>query len=406
MSARPWLLLAALALPAQALELDHPEIRFAPDCTVALTLRLLPGAEDDLDRFRFEIASPPTYRKLERAYPSWAGSAQLERVRHAGENRVQVHSAEPLPAHSSVLVLVVSKDHEIPLIRVLSLPPCNPAGEVREVAWGDTLLEIALEYAQALDTDAYTLMLAIQLHNRDTFIHDNINLLRAGSRLHIPSRAEIVRLNLPRQWLIDEVRYQNEQWERWRSRQGQPQESPALRARRLQLVPLDAPVAPPPMEPDPAQADPVEHEAAKPGLPTHAGTEPGLVRAEVVPERTEITERTLQQPPDMPPGEEPPAHTNVRTLALWALAAAGGLLLIYLSTWVIRRWRQTQMLRRSMPENADAGQRATAALNLAHAHAEMKNYDRALPLIRLVLSDGTAEEREEAKQLKERIARC
>lgn len=427
MNLRLLLLTAALAAPAQALELDQPEVRFEPDCTALLTLRLTTEAEVDPGQVRVEIAAPPTYRKLQKTYPSWVRSAQLERIRENGEHRIQVRSEEPLPPHSSGLVLVLGEGYEPPMFRTLNLPPCTFSGTTREVVWGDTLLEIALERARSLKIDAYTLMLAIQLYNRDAFIHDNINLVRAGARLYIPSKAEIARLNLSRQWLIDEIQFQNEQWRKWRREGTDPRESPTLQERRLQLVPLEpqagsdpaeprpadpastvpAQAEPEPMETPPAEAPPTESKPgmaapAEPGLTAAAPAEPGPDTTEASPVPIEIEGGEL-----MPLAGETDEKTLTEAVAglPWPgiLVAAGILLLIYLSALSLSRARQARIIRESVGDIEDPVRRATSALDLAHAHVEANEYDQARPLIRLVLAEGTEQEREEAERLKSRM---
>ena len=416
MNTRFLLFLAALASPAQALELDQPEIRFAQDCSVTLTFRLMPGAQTDPDQVWIEIASPPTYRKLQKAYPSWAGSARLEQIRHDGEDRLRIQSTEPIPTHSSTLILVLSGGHALPVFHTLNLPPCDASGVTREVAWGDTLLDIALEHARSLEVDAYTLMLAIQLYNRDAFIHDNINLMRAGARLYLPSQAEIARLSLPRQWLIDEVKFQNEQWQKWRRQRTDLRESRALQQRRLQLVPLEVriepekpgsvaaePAAAEPTELEPAETEPAQAEPAESGSPTaeSAETEPAVTEA--LPDKMEVESEGFGQLADK--ADDDGTLMEMADTLPWpqVLTAVGALILAYLLVLGLRRMRQAREIQRSLGAITDPRQRATSALDLAHAHIEAKEYNRAIPLIRLVFADGTEEEREEAKKLKGRM---
>ena len=424
MNARLLLLAAALAAPAQALELGQPEIHFEPDCSALLTLRLVTEAGVDPEQLRIEVAAPPTYRKLQKTYPSWVGSAQLERSRENGEHWIQVRSEEPLPSHSSDLVLVLGEGYEPPMFYTLNLPPCAPTGTTREVAWGDTLLEIALEQARSREVDAYTLMLAIQLYNRNAFIHDNINLVRAGARLYIPSQAEIARLNLSRQWLIDEIQFQNEQWRKWRREGTDLRESPTLQERRLQLVPLE-------MQAESATPEPMKAEPAEPGTTDAQPAAPEQIEpdkaspAEPEPTASEPTP-TAPAEPEAEKTEAPLAMAEIEAKALAPLAdgsddegtaakiaaglpwpgiltAAGILLLVYLSALTLNRARQARIIRESVGDIEDPARRATSALDLAHAHVEANEYDQARPLIRLVLTEGTEQEREEAERLKSRM---
>ncbi len=413
MNARLLLLAAWVALPAAAWEPGPPETRYEPDCTARLTLPLVAEPGGDPGRVRVEIAAPPTYRKLQKAYPAWVGSAQLEQIRQDGGHRVQIRSTEPLPAHPSTLVLVFGEGHEPPRFHTLDLPPCAPAGATREVAWGDTLLEIALERARALDVDATALMLAIQLYNREAFIHDNINLVRAGARLYIPSAAEIARLNLSRQWLVDEVRFQNEQWQNWRRQGTDPRESPTLQAQRLRLVPVD-PMQPEPAQPEPADARPDASEEIPPAAPEPLATapaEPEPAPAGPQPDETAPPPPVIEVERDvLAPLAEGAGGGELAQAAgslPWPgiLAAAGILFFTVLFAAFLGRVREAEMIRKSVGGIEDPARRATSALDLAHAHVEAKEYGKARPLIRLVLAEGTEQEREEAERLKHRVGR-
>lgn len=402
MNARLLLLTAALAAPAQALELGQPEIHFEPDCSALVTLRLATGAGVDPEQLRIEVAAPPTYRKLQKTYPSWVGSAQLERIRENGEHRIQVRSEESLPSHSNDLVLVLGEGYEPPMFHTLNLPPCTPTGTTREVVWGDTLLEIALEQARSREVDAYTLMLAVQLYNRNAFIHDNINLVRAGAQLYIPSRAEIARLNLSRQWLIDEIQFQNEQWRKWRREGTDLRESPTLQERRLQLVPLEMqPAVPEQIEPD--EASPAEPEPAASEPMPAAPAEPEAEKTEAPLAMAEIEAKALMPLADGSGDEGTAAKVAAGLPWPGILIAAGILLLVYLSALTLDRARQARIIRESVGDIEDPARRATSALDLAHAHVEANEYDQARPLIRLVLAEGTEQEREEAERLKSQM---
>jgi len=423
-NARLLLLTAALAAPAQALELGQPEIHFEPDCSALVTLRLMTEAGVDPEQLRIEVAAPPTYRKLQKTYPSWIGSARLEQIRENGEHRIQVRSKEPLPSHSNDLVLVLGEGYDLLEFYTLNLPPCTPTGTTREVVWGDTLLEIALEQARSRKVDAYTLMLAIQLYNRNAFIHDNINLVRAGAQLYIPSQAEIARLNLSRQWLIDEIQFQNEQWRKWRREGTDLRESPTLQERRLQLVPLEMqaesatpePTAPETEPAEPSALEPIKAEPAESGVTDAQPTAPEQIEpdkaspAEPEAEKTEaplamaeIEAKALAPLADGSGDEGTAAKVAAGLPWPGILTAAGILLLVYLSALTLNRARQARIIRESVGDIEDPARRATSALDLAHAHVEANEYDQARPLIRLVLAEGTEQEREEAERLKSRM---
>ncbi|GAB1270074.1 motility hub landmark protein FimV [Aurantivibrio infirmus] len=80
---------------------------------------------------------------------------------------------------------------------------------------GDTLWEIALEVRPNRGSSVQQTMLAIQRLNPDAFINGNINLLKRGQVLRVPTQNEIQVLDQVA--AIDEVKFQNNQW---RSGQG------------------------------------------------------------------------------------------------------------------------------------------------------------------------------------------
>ena len=117
----------------------------------------------------------------------------------------------------------------------------------------------------------------------------------------------------------------------------------------------------------------------------------------------EIEAKTLAPLADEPGGEG--TATKIAAGLPWPgiLTAAGILLLVYLSALTLSRARQARIIRESVGDIEDPARRATSALDLAHAHVEANEYDQARPLIRLVLAEGTEQEREEAERLKSRM---
>lgn len=75
---------------------------------------------------------------------------------------------------------------------------------------GTTLYHVATETAQASGTSVNQMMLAMLAANPDAFASDNINTLKAGAILRIPTRDEIDRVSLAR--ANAEVRRQIEAW--------------------------------------------------------------------------------------------------------------------------------------------------------------------------------------------------
>jgi len=80
----------------------------------------------------------------------------------------------------------------------------GPVGEL------DTLWEIALRARPGRDVSVQQTMLAIQRKNPEAFINGNINLLREGQVLRLPTRDEIQ--NFSRQDAVSEVANHNREW--------------------------------------------------------------------------------------------------------------------------------------------------------------------------------------------------
>ncbi len=74
----------------------------------------------------------------------------------------------------------------------------------------DTLWDIALKVRPSRQTSVQQTMLAIQRLNPEAFINNNINLLRRGQVLRVPTQDDIYEVD-PRQ-AVNEVAYQNSKW--------------------------------------------------------------------------------------------------------------------------------------------------------------------------------------------------
>src|SRR5699024_5131861 len=91
----------------------------------------------------------------------------------------------------------------------------EPASNARIGSYGpiddnDTLWQIALNARSDRSLSVHQTMLAIQRLNPDAFINGNINLLRKGQVLRLPSADEV--RSLSRTEAVREVALQNEEW--------------------------------------------------------------------------------------------------------------------------------------------------------------------------------------------------
>ena len=86
----------------------------------------------------------------------------------------------------------------------------SAGGEYGPVGANETLWEIALQVRPSRDLSVQQTMLAIQRANPDAFINGNINLLRRGQVLRIPSRGDIQSLGQAQ--AVRQVAQQNQDW--------------------------------------------------------------------------------------------------------------------------------------------------------------------------------------------------
>lgn len=96
-------------------------------------------------------------------------------------------------------------------------PAAAPAGDYGPVAQGETLWEIAQSTRPAGVTDMNRLMLAILRMNPNGFYEDNINALKRGAILRIPTAADVNAITVAE--ATEAVRSQNEIWRGYQSGQ-------------------------------------------------------------------------------------------------------------------------------------------------------------------------------------------
>jgi len=104
-------------------------------------------------------------------------------------------------------------------------PGTRDAGTYR-VGPSDTMWRIARQQRPSADVSVQQMMLAIQERNPDAFINDNVNLVREGAVLRIPSEQQVRRLSSRE--ALSRVATQNREWQSMRREPaaGQPRRAP------------------------------------------------------------------------------------------------------------------------------------------------------------------------------------
>ncbi|MEP3651278.1 MAG: FimV/HubP family polar landmark protein, partial [Alloalcanivorax venustensis] len=94
------------------------------------------------------------------------------------------------------------------------------------VGASDTMWRIARQQRPSPDVSVQQMMLAIQERNPDAFINDNVNLVREGAVLRIPSEQQVRRVSSRE--ALSRVATQNREWQGMRPEPaaGQPQRAP------------------------------------------------------------------------------------------------------------------------------------------------------------------------------------
>lgn len=100
------------------------------------------------------------------------------------------------------------------------------SADTYRVRSSDTMWRIARQQRPAEDVSVQQMMLAIQDNNPDAFINDNVNLVREGAVLRIPSEQQVRRVSSRE--ALSRVASQNRDWQGMRPEPaaGQPQRAP------------------------------------------------------------------------------------------------------------------------------------------------------------------------------------
>ncbi|WP_444930296.1 FimV/HubP family polar landmark protein [Microbulbifer sp. SSSA002] len=158
--------------------------------------------------------------------PAFSHSTAQQPVRAAERERQQVRRSTLIPQSNTEPAPVIEQEPPQPTINERTVEetyePARPqtryaATENNDnsqvygpVTSSDTLWEIALQNRTDREFSVQQTMLAIQRLNPEAFINENINLLKKGAVLRLPSREELRSLTMTE--AISEVAQQNDSW--------------------------------------------------------------------------------------------------------------------------------------------------------------------------------------------------
>ncbi|MFT0531862.1 FimV/HubP family polar landmark protein [Castellaniella hirudinis] len=194
----------AIRVPIQGLssaDLQALSVRPAPAADWAAAGLTPPVALDHL-RVSVEVGAKPSDSRVLRvdsSLPFVGGLADLllEVQTAAGRQRYQVSILAPGPVQAPPAAPARAVAGDVPAAAVEAAPaPTSrrvPAGAIT-IHGGDTMWRVARRHAVDQVT-IYQLMMALQRANPQAFIHDNINLLRTGAVLTMPSRDDMLSIS-------------------------------------------------------------------------------------------------------------------------------------------------------------------------------------------------------------------
>lgn len=216
---RPLLmLLLLLPLPVAALSLGELVVRSVPGepLRAHIPFTVLPG--ETLTEVRVTLASLEEYQKRHISRSGLLqglGIALLDRGQ--GEGRVQLFAEQPWQGDEVVLLLLVEWSRG-QMERQYKLAAVTPVADTTpvyvEVAQNETLDEIAIRLSKGRNRSYLHMMYALFLANPEAFYRGNMNNLKTGRTLRIPSNEELYALSDAE--VFGGIRQQYEQWQQLR----------------------------------------------------------------------------------------------------------------------------------------------------------------------------------------------
>ncbi len=215
--------LLLLPLQAVAVSLGDLTVRSVPGQPLRahIPFTLLPG--ETLAEVHVTLASAEEYQK--RKLPRVAlleTTAIAMQDRGEGRGRVQLFAEQPWQGDAVELLLLVSWDKG-QMERHYKLAAVTPAEEATpvdvEVAQDESLDEIAIRLSKGSNRSYLHMMYALFLANPDAFYGGNMNNLKSGRTLRVPSNEELYKLS--DREVFDGIRSQYEQWQQLRESQQQ-----------------------------------------------------------------------------------------------------------------------------------------------------------------------------------------
>lgn len=223
--ARIWAVLLGLLLSQQAaaLSLGNLVVRSVPGKPLRahIPYTLLP--EEKLTEVTVTLASAEQYKARGIPYAELLRQVGVAlESREEGKGRLQLFSESPWQGGEIELLLFISWSNGVMERRYRMEPATPPQAEAPrfvEVAPNETLDEIAIRLSKGSNRSYLHMMYALFLANPDAFYSGNMNNLKKGQQLRIPSGEELYALSDKE--VFDGIRSQYETWQQLRDSEGQ-----------------------------------------------------------------------------------------------------------------------------------------------------------------------------------------
>jgi len=221
---RVWLLVPSLLYASQAWALGLGDIRLSSALNEPLRseIELLAAAPEELDGLTVRLASQETFQRFNLDRPAYLANLEfyIQRSGRVDGNAIRVTSTAPI-TEPFITFLVEAGWSRGLILREYTLfldPPTIRATEATTIVGGDilvvrgdTLWSIAASARPDSRLSVNQTMLAIYEANPGAF-DGNVNRLRAGVTLRIPSADDVFRIS--RDDASTEIRRQHEEWRR------------------------------------------------------------------------------------------------------------------------------------------------------------------------------------------------
>ncbi|MCW8827927.1 MAG: hypothetical protein OQK94_02600 [Gammaproteobacteria bacterium] len=194
------LLLLSLASPVEALTLGDLVLRSAPGEPLQANIAVRLEPEESLGVLRVDVASPERYALQQLERPGLLQGLQIALLaKGEGHGQIQLFGEQPWRGEEAIVLLHIRwpQGEMERRFRIAS----QSSGETDstplyvEVAENESLDSIAVRLSKESNRSYMHMMVALYRANPSAFYRDNINNLKSGVRLRVPSEEELYQLS-------------------------------------------------------------------------------------------------------------------------------------------------------------------------------------------------------------------